>query len=147
MAQTNGSDIGWSHSQQRGIMKDSEYNLCMSKFKDRYFVRVDENSIRFIEGRLGKIAPFAPEKQLFGVWCINLASYKKKSILKRLGAVLIEVHQDCEREFGAYFHEKDLGIVCKIIKARKRLQLTNEERQSRSDRAKVNLICGDYNEH
>lgn len=49
------------------------------------------------------------------------------------------MHHDCEREFVAYFHEKDLVIVCKIIKARKKLQLTSEERQLRSDRAKINF--------
>lgn len=120
-------------------MKDYEYNLYMAKFKDQYFVRVDEDNVRNIEGRHGKIAPYAPEKQLLGVWCVNLPRLRKTLILKRLGAVLIEVHQDCEREFGAYFHEKDLDIVCRIIKARKKSQLTNEERQLRSDRAKVNF--------
>jgi hypothetical protein len=49
------------------------------------------------------------------------------------------VHQDADNEFGAYFNEKDLDIVCKAIKAKKRRQLTTEVRQKLSEHAKIFL--------
>ena len=120
-------------------MKNQEFNSYMNKFKNQYFIKTDEDNIRIIEGTLGKIAPYSPEKQLLGIWCTNLTVNMKKTILRSLNAILIDVHQDGDCEFGAYFHEKHLDIVCKVIKARKKRQLTNEERQALVARAKVNF--------
>ncbi len=120
-------------------MTDQEFNLYMKKFEDRFFVTIDEDNVRIISGKCGKIAPYAPEKQLLGIWCINLSPWQKTSFLKRLNPFFVEVHQDCSREFGAYFHEKYLDEVCKVIKAKRRPKISDELRQERSIRARKNL--------
>jgi hypothetical protein len=120
-------------------MTDQEFNLYMKKFDDRYFITVNEDNVRVINGKYGKIAPFDPENQFLGVWCINISPWLKKSFLKRLCAVFIEVHQECDSEFGAYFHEKHLDEVCKVIKAKRRPKISDELRQERSMQAKINF--------
>jgi hypothetical protein len=54
----------------------------MNKFRDRYFVKVDEDNARIIEGRFGKIAPYAPEKQFLGIWCIQYDHSQEKIYFK-----------------------------------------------------------------
>lgn len=48
-------------------MTDQEFNLYMKKFNNRFFVIIDEDNVRIINGRYGKIAPYSPEKRLLGV--------------------------------------------------------------------------------
>ena len=120
-------------------MTNKEFNLYMNKFKKQYAVIINEDNIRIINGKLGKIAPYDPKKQLLGVWCINLTKRHKNSLLKRLKPILIEVHQNCDNEFGAYFHEKDIDAVCSAIKAKRRRKLTDEQRQKLAQRAKKNF--------
>lgn len=120
-------------------MKENDHNMYMQKFDKRFFVKTDEDQVRIIESKFGKIAPYAPEKQLLGVWCINLTPRKKKAILKRLSPFIIEVHQDCECEFGTYFHEKDLDVVAKIICARRKRILSEEQRKVLIDSARRNF--------
>jgi len=55
-------------------MTDQEFNLYMKKFNNRFFVIIDEDNVRIINGRYGKIAPYSPEKRLLGVWCINTSA-------------------------------------------------------------------------
>jgi hypothetical protein len=116
---------------------DILFENYMKKFNDRYFVRKDEDGIFNITGRWGKIAPYDPEKQLLGCWCINLTRWKKKSFLKRLQPYFIDVHQDCDCEFGGYFHEKDTQTIAKIIGAKKRRALSDEQRQALAKRCAV----------
>lgn len=111
----------------------------MLKFKNRYTIEVGGDNIRGIRGRYGEIEPYDSEKQLLGVWCVNMTAQRKTSLLRRLTPYLIEAHQDCDREFGAYFHESNLDEVAKIIKARRKRVLTVEQRKILSDRAKKNL--------
>lgn len=120
-------------------MNDHAFNLYMLKFKDRYQIETGGDNIRGIRGRCGEIEPYAPEKQLLGVWCVNMTTRRKKSILARLTPYLIEVHQDCDREFGAYFHESQLDEAAKIIKARRKRVLTVEQRKTLADRARSNF--------
>jgi len=123
-------------------MTDQEFNLYMKKFNDRYFITVNEDNVRVINGKYGKIAPFDPENQFLGVWCINISPWLKKSILKRFHAYFVEVHQDGDSEFGAYFHEKHLDKICTAIKAKRRPNLSDELRQELSRRARINLTRG-----
>lgn len=115
---------------------DNKFNTYMGKFKNLYFVKIDQDGCRYIGQNSRKIAPYLPEKQLLGIWCTNMTTRMKKSLLNRLKHLLIEVHQDCDNEFGAFFHEKDLDAVAKVIKAKRRMKLTEKERQARSMRAK-----------
>jgi hypothetical protein len=118
----------------------SEFENYMRKFNDRYFVRKDEDRIYIIAGKYGKIAPCDPAKGLLGVWCINLPTKLKKTyMLKRLSSVLINVHQDCDQEFGAYFHERDIEIVAKVIKAKHRCKREFSEKQKQAIAARGRL--------
>jgi hypothetical protein len=120
-------------------MNDTEINNYLKKFKGQYFVKRNQGNEFIIDGTLGTIAPYNPEKALLGCWCINLPPRLKKSILKRLNGIFIEVHQDCDDEFGAYFHEKDLDKVARVIKAKKKRILSAEQKQRLSVLAKNNF--------
>lgn len=81
------------------------FNKYINKFNNSFTITTNEDQVRIIRGRFGIIAPYDPKNQLLGIWCINLSKRKKSSLLKQLNPYLIEVHQDCDCEFGAYFHE------------------------------------------
>ena len=120
-------------------MRDIDFNNYMKRFTNSYFVKKAGDGVAVIEGKFGNIAPYSPEKQLLGVWCIDLSARRKSSILKRLKPFLIEVHQDCENEFGAYFHERHLDDVCLVIKAKHRRRLSGEQRKRLADIARQNF--------
>lgn len=110
-------------------MTDHEFDIYMHKFKGRYRIKTAQDQCRVIRGRFGEISPYDPTNQLLGVWCTGCRSKCHKAwVLKKLQPVLIDVHQDGDGEFGAYFHEKDLDFVCKAIKARPRKVLSEEQR-------------------
>jgi hypothetical protein len=121
-------------------MNDKEFNYYLNKFNDRYIVTSDDDNVKVIAGKIGKISSYDPENQLLGCWCINLTKRFKNAILKRLNDVFIEVHQDCDCEFGAYFHEKHIKAVASVIKARKRRNLTDQHRLKLAKRAKHNFM-------
>lgn len=108
-------------------MGDKIWNDYLKKFDPSFISKIDEDGCRIIEGKFGKIGVYDLKNQLLGVWCINLTPRKKSSLLKHLNSIFIEIHQDCDDEFGAYFHEKDLEKVCKVIKARKRRRLPEKQ--------------------
>lgn len=120
-------------------MNDNDFNLYMLKFKNRYTIEVGGDNVRGIRGRYGEIESYDPEKQLLGVWCINMTAQRKTSLLRRLTPYLIEAHQDCDREFGAYFHESNLDEVAKIIKARRKKILSDDQKKILADRARKNF--------
>jgi len=68
-------------------MTDQEFNLYMKKFKNRFFITIDEDNVRVINGRYGKIAPYSLKKRLLGVWCINYITLAKKIVFKAVKAL------------------------------------------------------------
>jgi hypothetical protein len=102
-------------------MTDHEFDIYMHKFRERYRIKTAQDCCRIIRGRFGEISPYDPAKELLGIWCTSFRSKQHKTwVLKKLKSVLIDVHQDGDSEFGAYFAEKDLDFVCKAIKAHPR---------------------------
>ena len=120
-------------------MTDFDFNRYLNEFDDYYFVDIDDDACRIINGKYGKIAPYSPERKLLGVWCINISMRRRNLLLQKMKNVLIKIHQDGEPEFGAHFHEKDLDVICDAIKARKRRQLSEEKKQVLRDRLNKNL--------
>lgn len=118
---------------------DILFENYMKKFSNQYFVQKDEDGVFAIVGRYAKISPYSPEKQLLGVWAINLPPYKKSWLLRKLSA-LVCVHQDADNEFGAYFDEKYLETVAKVVKATKRPHRVQSEAQRHASRERIMLI-------
>jgi len=120
-------------------MNDQYWSNYMKKYKNRFFITRDECGLSVLEFKQGKIAPYDLENGFLGVWCTDLTPRKKSSLLRRLNPYLVDVHQDADSEFGAYFVENNFYNVCKILNVRRRRELSPQQRLELSDRARKNF--------
>jgi len=112
-------------------MNDCEFNTYLSKFRDSYKITVEEDGIRVIIGKYGKVYPYDPKNQLLGVCGINLTTRRIKLIFAQLSTTLQATicPYEGDKDYGLVFNEKYLDDVCKIIKVRKRKKMTDEQKK------------------
>lgn len=123
-------------------MTDNEFNKYIGKYSQKYITKTSEDGCRIIPGKYGEIGPYSPEKRLLGVWSFNHTTRRKRMILQQLSSVIIDVHQDCDNEFGAYFDEDNIDIVAEVICAKKRRNLSDAERRRLGEQARRNFGIG-----
>lgn len=119
------------------IMKTNKHHdedQYLLKFNDRYFVTKDEYSMYLIIGKLGQIEP-TEKPGILECWGCNkknmlagIPERKISSMLKILKNIAIKITR-LTGEFLLQFQEKNIGLVCKVIKATKRRKLKRSHKK------------------
>lgn len=120
-------------------LPDHFWNIYLKKYQDQYQIFMDSDRIWAIKCKYGNIKPYSILKGYLVFGSIMFTKKKKTYFLARLYQNLhgfYDITQECDYEINIKFKESDLVRFQEEFKIIKRMCLSNEERERRSQRLK-----------
>ena len=125
------------------LTKEKLFNNQLKKYGKRYSITKDDCNMYRILGELGQIEPYSINKEdLLSCWCYNTHDIAKGLTKRQCSAIVMAIkkfttgirYMDGEVDFS--FDVKYLTKVAKIIKARKKRQLSQKQKIEQAERVK-----------
>jgi len=109
-------------------ISDEEWNLYLTKYKDKYVTKLQKNGIRCFKCKHGTIEPFSLTTRYLGYWGYYETSRQKNTCMNKLPDY-VETTIDCDTEFGCKFPENKLIELENIFKINKKKELTRKTKR------------------
>lgn len=115
---------------------ESIWNSYMNKYQERYVILTGGDNINKIKCVFGHIEPYSLKKGYLMFYGKFPTPSKKTNLLKKIKGLGFDITQEAYDEFCFKFKESSLGSLLELLKIKKRMKLTNEQRQDRANNMK-----------